>query len=115
MNRVGDTSHVGLRTVHTDKVPLRLRVHKSNTAFYCQLINDVDHVTIMSCSSRTSCDKKVKKRSFNVSDVICVGEEMGKKMLKLGISSAVFDRAGYKYHGKISAFADSVRKTGVKL
>ena len=115
MNRVGNILRVGLRTVHTDKVPLRLRVYKSNTAFYCQLINDVDHITIMSCSSKASCDKKVKRRSFNVNDVICVGEEMGKKMLKLGINSAVFDRAGYKYHGKISAFADSVRKTGVKL
>lgn len=84
----------------TDKKP-RLVVFRSNRYFYGQVIDDTKGQTLMAVE---------KSKDVEVS-----GKELGEKVLKKGIVEIVFDRAGYRYHGKIKKFADAVRSAGVKF
>lgn len=86
----------------------RLSVFRSLKRISAQLIDDVNGVTLASASS-------IGKRSN--SQTICkeVGTEIAKKALAINISSVVFDRSGYIYHGKIKSLADGARETGLKF
>lgn len=88
----------------------RLSVYKSLTNFYSQLIDDTSGRTIISLSTLTS-----KEFSGNIAAAEKLGTEMGKKIQELNLESIIFDRSGYIYHGRIKAFADAVRKEGVKF
>jgi len=83
----------------------RLAVFRSNTHVYAQVINDAKGITIVSASD-LKMDKKVKKaqRAFEV------GKEVAKKALNAKIKKVVFDRAGYKYHGRVKAVAEGARE-----
>lgn len=82
----------------------RLSVFRSNTHVYAQIINDAKGVTLVS-SSDLKMDQKIKKaqRAFTV------GKEVAKKALEVKIKKVVFDRAGYKYHGRVKAVAEGAR------
>ncbi len=88
----------------------RLSVFRSNKALYIQAIDDVNGVTIASCSS-----VELKITNNNIDTCSKVGKNIGDKLIKLGIEEAVFDRAGYKYHGKVKAVADGARESGLKF
>ncbi len=76
----------------------RLVVFKSNKYFYAQLIDDVKGQTLASVDKMT--------------DVV----EAGKKLVeKSKIKKAVFDRAGYRYHGNVKKFVDAVREAGMTI
>lgn len=89
---------------------MRLCVRKSNTSFYCQLIDDVRHVVVAYESSA-----KLGLKSCNIINAGKVGESIGDKIVKLGINSVVFDRSKYLYHGKIRSFVEGVRSKGVVI
>lgn len=89
----------------------RLCVFKSHKNIEVQLIDDVARVTLASVSSLTL---KMKNGS-NIEAATKVGEAMGDKIVSLKIKAIVFDRAGYLYHGRVAAVADSVRAKGVKF
>ena len=95
---------------------LRLTVFRSNTNFYCQIINDHKGVTLISVSSL---DKKLKKEikdyGGNIAAAELVGLELAKRANKEGIKKVFFDRGGYLYHGRVKAFADSARKEGLNF
>lgn len=90
----------------------RLTVYKSNSNIYCQLVDDVKGVTILSASTL---DKDLKSESLNIEACKKVGESIGKKALEKGITEAVFDRSGYKYHGRVKALCEAAREAGLKL
>ncbi|MBN3534981.1 50S ribosomal protein L18 [Mycoplasma procyoni] len=88
----------------------RLSVFKSLTNFYAQLIDDSTGRTLASVSTL-----KNKEYSGNIAAAEKLGSLMGKEINKLKIESIVFDRSGYIYHGRVKAFAEAVRKEGVKF
>ena len=87
----------------------RLAVFKSNKYIYGQLINDDKAETIISLSSM-----KAKSKTF-----LARCEETGKEIAKLALSqkieTVVFDRGGFKYAGRVKAFADGAREGGLKF
>ena len=89
----------------------RLSVFRSNTGVYAQLIDDVKGVTIASISTRELGDK-VK---LNIANSKNAGKKIAEKAVASGISSIVFDRNGYLYHGNVKAFAEGAREGGLKF
>ncbi len=86
----------------------RLSVFRSNKHIYAQIINDVDGVTLASVS-----DKEIKS-SGKPSDVAKeVGLNLAKKAKVKKIDSVVFDRSGYKYHGRVKSLAEGSREGGL--
>ncbi len=93
----------------TQETP-RLNVFKSNKAVYVQLINDAEGTTIASASTT-----ELNLNTNNIEACTKVGELIAKKATDAGVETVVFDRGGYKYHGKIKAVADAARENGLKF
>ncbi len=87
----------------------RLSVFRSNKAIYAQLIDDLSGRTLASASSRGM------EGGTKTEIAARVGEEIGKKALEAGIETAVFDRNGYLFHGRVKSLADGARKAGLKF
>lgn len=87
----------------------RLVVFRSNTNIYAQLIDDDAKKTIASSS-----DIKMKKEK-KMDKAKKVGLEVAKKAVELKITTCVFDRNGYKYHGRVKEIADGAREGGLKI
>lgn len=94
----------------TSSVP-RLAVSKSNTSIYAQLIDDVKGVTLLGLHSKNI----TKGKTITIADAEILGSKIAAQALEKNINRAVFDRRGRKYTGKISAFADGARKSGLKI
>ena len=92
----------------TEKKP-RLSVFRSVTHIYAQIINDEKGRTIISADDKNIKKGKKTERAFEVGKIIAK-ESVDKK-----IKEVVFDRAGYKYHGRIKALADGAREGGLKF
>lgn len=91
----------------------RLVVFRSARHLYAQLIDDDRGVTLGAASSLS---KELSGRyGGNVAAAKLVGELLGTIALKRGIVTVVFDRNGYRYHGRIKALADAVREKGVRF
>jgi large subunit ribosomal protein L18 len=91
----------------------RLNVFRSNQHIYAQLIDDVNGVTIASASTL---DKDFSLESTkDVAAAQKVGELVAKRAVEKGISSVVFDRGGYLYHGRVKALADAARENGLEF
>ena len=100
-----------LRDINTNK--LRITVFKSTKNISAQIIDDKISKTLVSASSTEKEIKKNKIKKMDLSNVL--GELLAKRAKEKKISSVYFDRGGYKYHGRIKALADSLRKNGLKL
>ena len=100
-----------LRDVNTNK--LRITVFKSTKNISTQIIDDKISKTLVSASSTEKEIKKNKTKKMDLSNIL--GELLAKRAKEKKISSVYFDRGGYKYHGRIKALADSLRKNGLKL
>lgn len=88
----------------------RLNIYRSNTNMYAQIIDDEKGVTLVSASTL-----ELKTKSNNTESCAKVGESIAKKALDKGITEVVFDRSGYKYHGRVKALADAARVAGLKF
>jgi large subunit ribosomal protein L18 len=88
----------------------RLTVFRSNTGIYAQLIDDVAGKTLVAASS-----KELGLNSLNVENSKQVGAAVAKKAQDSGITTAVFDRNGYLYHGNVKALADGAREAGLNF
>ena len=86
----------------------RLAVYRSNKAIYAQLIDDVKGNTIAAASS-TECDATGPK----VEQAKAVGKLIAEKATSNNITSVVFDRGGYLYHGRVKALAEGAREAGL--
>ena len=95
----------------------RLAVYRSISHIYAQLIDDVEGSTITAASSLENelKDKDKDKDSGKISISKVVGESIGRRAAEKGISEIVFDRGGYKYHGRIKAVAEGAREAGLKF
>ena len=91
----------------------RITVSKSLKNISAQIIDDKINRTIVSASSTEKDLKKVKKNKTALSAVI--GEILAKRAVEKKINKVYFDRGGYKYHGRVKAFADSLRKNGLSF
>ena len=89
----------------------RLSVFRSNTEIYCQLIDDVNGVTLAAASSR---EKDIKAQTGNKVDKSkLVGQSLARKAKELGLENVVFDRGGNLYHGRVKAVAEGAREGGL--
>lgn len=89
----------------------RLSVFRSNSDIYAQLIDDSKGVTLASASSRQK-DIQAQKGPKTEKGKM-VGTAIAAKAKELGISSVVFDRGGYIYHGRVKAVAEGAREGGL--
>jgi len=94
----------------------RLVIFRSNKHIYGQLIDDNKGHTLLSCSTMDkdlSKDLKLAKSKIEQSKVI--GSALAKKIKTNKIEKIVYDRNGYKYHGRVKAVADAIREEGVNF
>ena len=88
----------------------RLSVFRSNKQIYAQVIDDVHGKTLAAASSKNLTDKMT-----NIEKSTLVGKALAEKALQAGISTVVFDRNGYLYHGRVKGLADGAREGGLKF
>jgi len=91
----------------------RLTVFRSNKQIYAQIINDIEGRTLVAASSleKEIADKDTSK----IQQAELVGNKIAEKAKEAGISSVVFDRNGYLYHGRVKSLAEAARKGGLKF
>jgi len=97
----------------TERVP-RLCVFRSNKHIWCQLIDDTKGHTILSASD-IELEEKERKGKSKSELAYQVGKLIAEKALKKKIERIVFDRGGYKYHGRVKAVAEGAREGGLKF
>lgn len=88
----------------------RLTVFRSNKQIYAQLIDDIEGKTLAASDSLKITESKPKSEIAAM-----VGEDIAKKAQAVGITSVVFDRNGYLYHGRVKELADAARKGGLQF
>ena len=91
----------------------RFSVFRSNTYIYAQLIDDAKGITLLAADDM---ERKAKNKELNKEkSAYRLGEVLAKKALEKGINSVVFDRGGYKYHGRVKSLADGARAGGLNF
>ncbi len=102
------------KVVGTTERP-RLCVFRSLSNIYAQVIDDSKHDTLVSASSL---DKELHEQAEKASKVSAsklVGAAIAKKAKEKGITKVVFDRGGYKYHGRVKSLADAAKEGGLQF
>lgn len=103
--------HVRIRAKITGtKEKPRLVVFRSLTHNYAQLVDDTEQKTVVSYS-----DLQLKGKAKKSDSAKKVGTELAKLALAKNITTCVFDRNGYKYHGRVKAVAEGAREGGLKF
>ena len=90
----------------------RLTVYRSSKHFYAQIFDSLGTKVIASAST---VEKDLESKSNNVESAEAVGKRVAERAIENGIKKVVFDRSGYKYHGRIKALADSARQAGLEF
>jgi large subunit ribosomal protein L18 len=93
----------------------RLAVYRSLGHIYAQIIDDRAGKTLVSASSLDKGTKKSLKGGGNVAAAKVVGKEIADRAKAAGVVKVVFDRGGYKYHGRVKALADAAREAGLQF
>ena len=91
----------------------RLCVTRSSKNLYAQLVDDLKGHTLFSLSTRSAGLREKVSYGGNVKAAGVLGEEFAKQAKGKGFERVVFDRAGYLYHGRVKAFAEAARKSGL--
>lgn len=112
--RLGRRKRIRRSLVGTTERP-RLSVFRSIKHIYAQIIDDAGGHTLASASSLdvTGNKKKTKDKKIQVSEK--VGSEVATRAKQQGIKKVVFDRGGYKYHGRVKVLADAAREGGLEF
>ncbi|MCK5445462.1 MAG: 50S ribosomal protein L18 [Rhodospirillaceae bacterium] len=91
----------------------RLSVFRSSKYIYVQVIDDAKGATVASASSL---EKDFKgKTGADSSAAVEVGKLIAARAIKAGVTDVIFDRGGYKYHGRVKALADAAREGGLSF
>ena len=92
----------------------RVAVFRSNKQIYAQVINDLKGETILSASSK---EKEIAAQTGikKIEQAKLVGKLLASKCKEKGIEKVVFDRGGYKYHGRVKSLADAAREGGLNF
>jgi large subunit ribosomal protein L18 len=93
----------------------RLSVYRSVGHIYAQVIDDRSGRTLVSASSVDKETKKGLKGGGNVASAKAVGKIIAERAKAAGVAKVVFDRGGYKYHGRVKALADAAREAGLQF
>jgi len=88
----------------------RLSVYRSNKGIYAQIIDDVTGKTLVSTSSLS---KDFAEKGTKIDQSVAVGKMVAQKAIAAGITSVVFDRNGYLYHGRVKSLAEGAREGGL--
>ena len=107
-------ARVRTRLAGTPERP-RLNVYRSVAHIYAQMIDDRNGRTIVSASSVDKETKKGLKGGGNIASAKAVGKIIAERAKAAGVTQVVFDRGGYKYHGRVKALADAAREAGLKF
>jgi large subunit ribosomal protein L18 len=91
----------------------RLTVYRSNTGIFAQIIDDKGGKTLVAAGSNDKSLKGTKASKIELSKL--VGKLIAEKATASGISSVVFDRNGFLYHGRVKSLADGAREGGLKF
>ena len=93
----------------------RLTVHRTPRHIYAQVI-DADGGRVIAAASSVAKDLRGSvKNGGNVDAATTVGKSIAEKATAAGINTVAFDRAGFKYHGRVKALADAARESGLKF
>ena len=90
-----------------------MSVSRSTKNISAQIIDDINNVTLISASSVEKDIKSMKKNKTDLSTI--VAEKLAKKALEKKIKKIYFDRGVYRYHGRVKAFAETLRKNGMEF
>ena len=91
----------------------RLSVHRSGRHIYAQVIDDTAGITLAAASSL---DKDLKAKTGATRDsAAAVGKALAERARKAGVSSVVFDRGAFLFHGRVKALADAAREGGLEF
>lgn len=90
----------------------RLSVHRSGRHIYAQIIDDSEGRTVVSASTLVKGQKGI---GANVDAAVKVGQEIAEKAKAAGITTVVFDRGGFLFHGRVKALADAARSGGLEF
>ena len=94
---------------------MRLSVYRTPRHFYAQLMSP-DGATVLASASTLDVEvRKELKNSGNIDAAKVVGAKLAQRATESGIETVAFDRSGFKYHGRIAAFADAAREAGLKF
>ena len=109
-----DIRHIRLRQkVRGSAARPRLAVFRSINHIYAQLVDDDAGRTVLAVDSRSKEFRSTHTSGGNVAAAKAVGELLAQKAKGQGVSAIVFDRGGYKYHGRVKALADAARAGGL--
>ena len=100
------------KKIHGTAERPRLSVFRSAKHFYGQLIDDDAQATLLSVSTNT---KAFEQYGGNKEAAEALGKQLAGKAIEKGISTVIFDRNGFLYHGRIKSFADGARSGGLKF
>src|SRR5690349_14115477 len=95
----------------------RLAIHRSLQQIYAQVIDDSKGVTLCAASSLELAKSGAlgEAKGGAISGAKAVGAEIAKRAKAKGVEAVAFDRAGYRYHGRVKALADAAREAGLKF
>lgn len=115
-NQIRQRRHIRVRK-HISGTPERprLNVFRSLSNIYAQVIDDTTGKTLVSASSLDSAVKEKNVYGGNVEAAKEVGKLVAEKALAAGITTVVFDRGGYVYHGRVKELADAAREAGLNF
>jgi large subunit ribosomal protein L18 len=91
----------------------RLAVFRSNRHIYAQVIDDIDGRTVASASTMES--GLPAGSGATVATAKAVGERIGERAKAAGVDTVVFDRGGFKFHGRVAAIAEGARNAGLEF
>ncbi|MDF1500005.1 MAG: 50S ribosomal protein L18 [Anaerolineales bacterium] len=93
----------------------RLNVFRSLNQIYAQVIDDLEGKTLVSASSLEEGLASQLKGKTKTEQARIVGETVGKRATEQGLKQVVFDRGGYRYHGRVRALAEAAREAGLEF
>ena len=94
----------------------RLTVFRTNTHIYANIIDAAGSSVLVSASTvEAEVRSQLGGKGSNVEAASIIGKRIAEKALKAGIESVAFDRAGYRYHGRVKALAEAAREAGLKF
>ena len=108
-NRIKRHKKVRAKIFGSAKIP-RLNLYRSNKGFFIQLIDDQAGVTLASINN-----KEIKSGKTKIDKAKEAGKLIAEKAKKANIKKVIFDRGGYKYHGRVKAVADGAREGGLEF
>ena len=110
IRRIRRRADIRKRVIGTPERP-RLCIYKSLNHFYAQVIDDLAGKTLAAASSAS----KGGGKTGNSESAAKVGSQLAEKAKAAGVKQVVFDRGGFKFHGRVKAFAEAARKAGLEF